>query len=163
MKKSTIVVVAIIIIAAFVTGVCRAEGTAMPKENLELLLLWRIDDAARSNKPQEAKQWAEALNAYRQSLAALEESKALEAGNAVLRTYGNVIKSAPAALSGVEKFATAFNDPDTLMLCKVARTLLKLAERPLTAEEVGVIADLAIAQERKTQELIKDIDSQRNK
>ena len=137
MKKSTLIIVAVIAAVGFFAGSLSAGET-------EKMLQSRLTEALKYAKADEARSYAEALNAYRQSKAYAEATKSLEAGNAVLTAYGNVVKSAPAIIAGTERFAKAFGDDETLQMCQVFKILLKLSERPLETSETAEVADIAI-------------------
>ena len=137
MKKSTAIIVAVVAVVGLLAGSLSAKET-------EKMLQLRLTEALKYAKADEARSYAEALNAYRQSKAYSESEKTLKAGNAVITAYGNVIKSAPAIITGTERFAKEFGDEETVQMCQAFRILLKLTERPITTSEAVEVANIAI-------------------
>lgn len=111
----------------------------------------QLEASIEAGNPAAAAQWATALSQVRQAELMAEYTKTAKSGNAVINTYGNFIKSAPALLNGLEFYNKLQKHPDTELadVIDVIRTLLKLIERPLNDQDIQPVVQKIDAEEKK--------------
>ena len=152
--KKFIAIVAIVAVSA--VAFC---GTTETKITLEQ----RLEQAIQKGNAQDAALWAAAINSIAQSRHHDEARIVAENYNKLMKTYSNIFKSIPAILDGVSKVAEFNKDSETAKLCEFGKSLLVVAERPLSDKEIKPITDYVIEQDKKIQKEIRKAQEASNK